>query len=235
MKFVLCEDEETSLKWMQKAIIKWGQAKKELVDLISYNSAEELLFKENEWIKADGLILDIELKAMNGMELAKKIRIRDEHIPILFATGYEQFVFEGYEVGAISYLMKPVNEEKLFRALDKMKEKSKENKEVFFTNAEEENTKLYLVDIMYIESEGHYVTIQDKKEHKEVRRSIGDLWKELKYKQFCMPHRSYLVNIAHINKITKKMIYLDNGIEIPIARGKWEEINKAYLEYYRGR
>lgn len=233
MKFVICEDERDFSDWMRQAVCRWGEQQGETVQIVSCASAEELLFKEEEWLEADGLLLDIELKQMNGMDLAKRIRQRDAHIPILFATGYEQFVFEGYEVGAVSYLMKPVKEEKLFAALDRMREQSAKKREVLLTNAGDENTKLYLADILAVESSGHYTILHTTAGQTETKRSIGSFAEELSGKTFCAPHRSFLVNIGHISKITKKSVFLDNGLEIPLARGKWEEINQAYLEYYR--
>ena len=100
MKFALCEDEKGPRELMEQELSRWVQEQGEQLHLLIYDSAEELLFKQEEWADADGLILDIELKAMNGMELARTIRKKDAYIPILFVTGYEQYVFEGYEVGA---------------------------------------------------------------------------------------------------------------------------------------
>lgn len=233
MKIVLCEDEETSRVQMTQMLKQWGSKNQEPVLLLSYCTAEELLFKEEEWTDADGVILDIELKEMNGMELARNIRKRDEHIPILFVTGYEQYVFEGYEVGAVSYLMKPAKPEKLFLALKRLQEQSRRRKEVLLTNAGDENTRIYQADILYIESDGHYSTIHAKSEIIETKRSISELRGELKEENFFMPHRSYLVNVPHVKKITKKLVVMDNGEELPIARGKWEAVNQAYLAYYR--
>ncbi len=233
MKFVICEDDPACWQFMKAMLIQWGQLRGETATVMTYFSAEELLFKQKEWSDADGLILDIELKGMNGMELAKKVREKDEHIPILFATAYEQYVFEGYEVGAVSYLMKPLQQEKLYLALDRMREQSRRNAEVLLTNAGDENAKVYLNEVMYIESYGHYTVIHTKEETVETRRSIGELQTALADKYFYMPHRSYLVNISRIRKITKQLIVMDNGKELPIARGKWEAVNKAYLYYYR--
>lgn len=233
MKFVMCEDEPTSWQFMKATLVKWGQLRGEPVMVMAYTSAEELLFKQKEWTDADGLILDIELKEMNGMELAKKVRETDEHIPILFATAYEQYVFEGYEVGAVSYLMKPLQQDKLYLVLDRMREQTRRNAEVLLTNSSDENAKVYLNEILYIESYGHYTVIHTKEAAIETKRSIGELQRALVDKYFYMPHRSYLVNVSRIRKITKQLIVMDNKEELPIARGKWEAVNQAYLNYYR--
>ncbi len=235
IKFVICEDEPSCLTWIQTAVTDWGVQRNETLQLFCYASAEELLFKSEEWLEADGLILDIELKQMNGMELARHIRQQDAHISILFATGYEQFVFEGYEVGAVSYLMKPIQPGKLYAALDRIRAESEKRQDVLLTNTGEENTRLYLDDIFAIESSGHYSLLHTRSGTIEARRSLGSFQEELAKKPFCSPHRSYLVHIGHISRILKKSLFLDNGMELPIARGKWEETNQAYLRYYRNR
>ncbi len=235
MKYALCEDEICARRLMEQELGRWAQEQKEQLCLLIYESAEELLFKQEEWEDADGLILDIELKAMNGMELARTIRKRDAYIPILFVTGYEQYVFEGYEVGAVSYLMKPVKSEKLYPALERMRRQALQKDKVLLTNAGDENTRIYQRDILYIESDGHYCVVHTGTETIPTRRSIGELREALEEKAFFMPHRSYLVHVLHICKITRKNILMDNGEELPIARGKWEAANQAYLTYYRQR
>lgn len=235
MKIVLCEDEETSRIKMEQVLRQWGNERRETVRLLSYESAEELLFKAEEWADSDGLILDVELKEMNGMELARNIRRKDEKIPILFVTGYERYVFEGYEVGAVSYLMKPVKPEKLFPALDRLLEQSLRRREVLLTNAGDENARIYLMDIFYIESDGHYSVIHTGKEAIVARRGINELREALPEGEFFMPHRSYLVHVPYVRKITRKQVVMEDGRELPIARGKWESVNQAYLAYYRKR
>ena len=114
MKVVVCEDELAQQQWMESALLEWQEMTGTKLELKLYGSGEELFFKKEEWVDADTIILDIELKEMNGMEIARAIRKVDERISIFFTTGYEKYVFEGYEVGAISYIMKPVDKKKLF-------------------------------------------------------------------------------------------------------------------------
>jgi DNA-binding LytR/AlgR family response regulator len=233
VKLSICDDEIVSYECLKKLVTSWAQERIEPIELQYYTSAEELLFKKEEWIDCDGLLLDIELKTMNGMQLAKEIRTFDASIPILFVTGYEQFVFEGYDVGAVSYLLKPVNEKKLRQALSRMLELGQKNKEMIFIEGKDSCEKVYLNEIIYIESDRHNSAVQTIKDKMIATQGINIFWDIVKDKGFCMPHRSYLVNISHISKITKQFISMVGGYEIPIARGKWEMVNQSYLEYYR--
>ena len=233
MKIVLCEDEPAQQQWMETALLEWQKISGTAVEILVYGSGEELFFKKEEWVDADTIILDVELKEMNGMEIAKSIRKIDKDVPLFFATGYEKYVFEGYEVGAISYIMKPIDKEKLFETLDKAKDMRGKNRPCLLVEQGDESKRVYVSDIAYIESDGHYCRIRTREGEISVREKISRLWEQVKGQSFIMCHRSYLVNMAYVSRITKKEVVLDDGSEIPLARGKWEEANQAFLAYYR--
>lgn len=233
MKIILCEDDKAQQQWMQEVLQEWHDKIGKSMKLLVYASAEELLFKQEEWSDAELMILDIELKEMNGMELAYKIRELDKKVPLLFATGYEKFVFEGYEVGAVSYMMKPIQKEKLFRTLDKVSLLQEKAGCVLIAGQEEDTVRIYAKDISYIESEGHYCRIVLRDKEIKIRGKISELQKQLPAEDFCLCHRSYLINVSCIKRITKKEVIMDDAASIPIARGKWEEVNSYFMAYYR--
>ena len=91
-----------------------------------FASAESFLFRYAEDKEWDILLLDIEMGAMDGVTMAKKVRAHNEAVQIVFITGYSDYIAEGYEVAALHYLMKPVNREKLMAVLDRALEKRKQ-------------------------------------------------------------------------------------------------------------
>jgi len=233
LKLIICDDEKTAREWAERTVTAWSEARKESLKLMTYPSAEAMLFDIENWSDADGLILDIEMGAMNGMALAKAIRLNDAHIPILFITGYEHFVFEGYDVGAVTYLLKPASESKLFTALDRVRTMSEKSKAVLLLEGKDAFEKVYLSDVIYLESHKHDTEVVTLKTQITINKGISQFESELSDRGFCMPHRSYLVNIERISKITKTAVLMDGGHEIPIARGKWAQVNQCYLDYYR--
>ena len=66
------------------------------------------------------------------------------------------------------------------------------------------------------------------------KKGISALEEEVSEKYFYRCHRSYLVNLSKISSISKREVILEGNVSIPIARGRWEELNKAYLNFYRG-
>ena len=110
MNIAICEDEPVHLKHICSLVQKWsgGQTSVSL-----FESAEELLFSYSPG-KFDVFLLDIQMSGENGISLAQKIRRCNDSASIIFITAVSDYVFEGYDVGAVQYLLKPVNENKLF-------------------------------------------------------------------------------------------------------------------------
>lgn len=90
-------------------------------------SAESFLFHYAEDKTYDILLLDIEMGKMDGVTMAREIRRDNQTVQIVFITGYSDYISEGYEVAALHYLMKPVNEQKLYAVLDRACEKFIQN------------------------------------------------------------------------------------------------------------
>ena len=120
MNIAYCEDEKIQLEYMEQLIKKWADEGNDTVTYFGYGSAKELLFEHPDSFPFDLLLLDIDMDGMDGMALAKEIRKKDQKLPIVFLTNRSEYVFEGYEVGALRYLLKPVEETKLFSLLDEI-------------------------------------------------------------------------------------------------------------------
>ncbi len=117
MRIAYCEDEAAQAELVCSMMESWGERRQEFVEVVLFESAEEFLFK-NEDFPYDAVFLDIAMRQMNGMELARTIRKKDKKLPIAFLTADKTFAIEGYEVRAVRYLTKPVTAEKLDSLLD---------------------------------------------------------------------------------------------------------------------
>lgn len=234
LRIVVCEDEAFQIQLLKKYIDEWANKKEIPVNVECYENAAAFLFQWEDKPAVDILLLDIEMPGnMNGMELAKTLRSQKDNVQIIFVTGVTDFVFEGYSVDAVSYIIKPVKKERLFEYLDKAYERC--TKEGRYIIVEEPGMvrKVPIRDICYIESIGHDTSICTLSGIFRCKNSMGDMEEVLKEEHFIRIHRSYLVNVERIQSITKKEVVADNGQAIPIARGKWEAVNMACLKFYR--
>ena len=113
LRIAICDDEteaRDALRFQLEKII--DENSEEIVyEFTSGVNAEKWLRKYPGQI--DLLFLDVEMSGMNGMETAERIRTFDENLLIVFVTGYQDYVFDGYRVGALDYVIKPVGLQRL--------------------------------------------------------------------------------------------------------------------------
>lgn len=227
----VCDDNPTDAAYISALAKNWARAGSRSITLSSCKSGEEFLFHYGEEA-FDILLLDIEMKEINGVELAKKIRLTNEYIQIIFITGYPDFVSEGYEVSALHYLMKPVREDKLFTVLDKACRNLARKGEYILFPADSGFIRMPKDEIMFVEAFAHFVRITAFSKTIEIRKSISEMEKLLG-DGFIRCHRSYIAGLRFIRSITKTAALLDSGQEIPISRNCYNEVNQAFIRYFK--
>ncbi|MDE6674218.1 MAG: LytTR family DNA-binding domain-containing protein, partial [Acetatifactor sp.] len=154
----IVEDEAAAQGYLRRLIEEWTKAAGHSLQLVTCASAEEFLFKYEEPDMLDIVFLDIMLGAMNGMELARNIRRRDKGLQIVFLTGVQDYVFEGYEIGAVRYLLKPVKRQELDLTLRYCCERMVHKKTEYFAfRYQGESLRIAFSDIMFVRVDGHYL------------------------------------------------------------------------------
>ena len=240
MRLAYCDDEEIQLEYMQRLAENWAKQAGVSLSYSAYRSAEELLFENAEGYPFDLLILDIDMQSMDGaqgmsgMELARKIRMKDTKIPILFLTNKREYVFEGYEVQALRYLLKPMTEEKLFPLLNEVCAAAKEDVQSLIVSADGEHCKIAVSDILCLEADGHYVKIHTVKRDYIIKRGFTELAGELT-EGFVSTHRSYLVHLLHVERVQRTECILSDGSSVPISRNSYKAVNEAFIRYWKDR
>ncbi|MGL4736751.1 MAG: LytR/AlgR family response regulator transcription factor [Cellulosilyticaceae bacterium] len=234
MKIAVCDDEKQQLQYLEKLIGEWAQSNKYLVNVQSFRSAESFLFEWEENKQFEIVLLDIEMGEQNGVELAKTIRQHDENVMIIFVTGLPEYIEEGYEVSALHYLLKPVNEDRLWRVLDKAVSRLQKVEKSLLLTVEGEAVKLLQKEIFAAEASAHSVCIYTEQETYELRKNISNLEAELDAEAFIRCHRSYIVGLRHIKRIGKTEILLDNEQSIPLSRRMYQGVHTAFIKYFRG-
>ena len=234
MRLAYCDDEEIQLEYMQRLAEQWAEQAGVSLTYYAYKSAEELLFENAEGYPFDLLILDIDMQGMDGMALARKIRERDAKIPILFLTNKREYVFEGYEVQALRYLLKPMSEEKLFPLLNEVYMAAREEVQSLIVSTEGEHYKIAVSDILYLEADGHYVRIHTVKRDYVVKKAFTEL-AEVLADGFVATHRSYLVHLLYVERVQRTECVLSDGSSIPVSRNSYKAVNEAFIKYWKDR
>ena len=232
----ICEDSRADAEYIQKIIKDWKEQRRYELLVEHFESAESFLFRYSEDKSWDILLLDIEMQGMDGVKLAKKIREVDETVQIVFITGFPDFVGEGYEVAALHYLMKPVHKEKLYTVLDRAAKALQHKdtaKKTIVVPTEEGLRRVAVQEIVYAESFAHNVRLTTKTESFMVRMSISCM-EEMLGEEYVRCHRSYLVGVKHIARLSKSEIVLDNGKTLPMSRSAVSAVQRAFVAYFAG-
>lgn len=182
----------------------------------------------------DLIFLDILMGGMDGMETARKCRELAFDKMLVFLSSSRRYVFDAYDVEAFHYLVKPVEEEKLKKVLRRAAEKEKQvSKDYIVVSKERQKRKLFLDSIRYFEIKGRQISVHEEHGIFSYYEQIGILEEQLKGKGFFRCHKSYLINLQHVEVYNRQEVILDNEERITIAKRRYEEFCREILSYMR--
>ena len=192
----------------------------------------------------DVLFLDISMPSINGFDFLRKFMKID--FEVIFVTAYEEYALRAFDFYAVDYLLKPIEPEKLKRAIERIKSKKESNNDfdkfenlfkTFSASMQKSNTLtiptlegyeiVELADLIYLKADGNYTELKMKNKKTLVSKTLSDFEKVLPNKDFQRIHNSYIVNIQEIRKYIKGdggVIILSNKEQLPVSR-----INKPRL------
>lgn len=232
----ICDDDRALLKDLDREVELWAKEGQLAYTVELFTTGDAFLFSWEKEKNIDILLLDIEMPGTDGMELAKRLRQKGERISIIFVTGNPDFALEGYDLEAVSYLVKPVKRDRLRAALNRAVSLSGRREALLVPVSAGEVEKVYVSDLCLMESMDHETMLFMRDGRNVVcKESLRQLEQELigKQESFFRPHRSYMINLGFVERITRKDVQMANGMLIPIARGKWGELSQAYMRYFR--
>lgn len=228
-KIAICDDEPAQIALLEAIVRRWAEDSCHACDIDTFSSAENFLFEHGDGALYDILLLDIEMKNLSGIDLAKVLRQKGCRGEIIFITSHFEFYGEGYEVDALHYLLKPIAADKLSAVLTKAAGRLTLAPPSVIFQADGETVKLWEADILYIEAFLHYIVIYTKTQEYKLKENLSFFADRLSA-DFYRPHRSYLISLKQVTRIGRTAVVLDDRIEIPLARGKYDDINRAFIE-----
>jgi len=232
IKIAVCDDEHKQTEYMKMLVSKWAEESNVKINVQMFESAESFKAVWSGGKAFDILLLDIEMGGQNGVELAREIRQSDASLAIIFITGFGDYIAQGYDVSALHYLMKPVKTDKLFQVLDKaMKNFENESEQMLTVNINREDIFIPFRDIIYIESSLHYIIMHTEKEQYKIKMPLTEIENKLS-SGFFKCTRSFIVGLRYVRRVSKSEVILTNGVSVPLSRGLYKDINKAYIKYF---
>lgn len=185
----------------------------------------------------DLIFLDILLPQLNGIEFLKTLKNSPR---IIFTTAYTQYALEGYEFDVVDYLLKPIRFDRFLKAVNKafpiqnskqvaepvLNINDKEKESFVYFRADRKMIKIFLKDILYIESMKDYIKIITSHGTVITKQSISSVEAMLPQKKFLRIHRSYIVSVIKIISFTHEIIETEKA-DIPIGKLYRNEVLKA--------
>lgn len=231
LTIAICDDEEYYRVHIKHILEKNLNSRRIRYQIELFSSGEDFL-GQNKDMKFDIVFLDIEMKKINGMEVAYKIRERNPDTEIVFATVMMEYALEGYRVNARRYLLKENLEQLIPECLSIILRAQDENlsdRQTFSFIGGERTIKVR--DVYYVESRLHKLCFVREEENLYIYAKLSQVETILEQYGFVRTHQSYLVNMKFIEKISNYLLYLSNGDRIPVVKSRYATVKDKFLRY----
>lgn len=232
MRILVCDDDKQfaeSLKARLLPIItptdRWAK-----VDCVFDPSQ----LTQEDLARYDIVFLDIDMEQMNGIALAKKLREARRDTVLIFVTNFVEYSLEGYEVQAFRYLLKKEIDDKLEKYVQQAVSAYRRERDMIRLNCEGEELDLFPQNLVYVETAPRRLVLHFTdmpRDTLRTRSTMAELSELLAAHGFLRVHKSYLVNMAHIQKLQSTAVFLTTGVELPVSAHNYSEIKKAYLQW----
>ena len=225
MRIAICDDEKKLRNSLRRVLETQLQLDGVDYEIQEYECGEDLLAKIEHNVP-DILFLDIEMNGMDGMETARELRRKYQDTVLIFVTAYPDFVFQGYEVHAFHYILKPYKEEKIREVLGKAVEETGLSQEKYYLVEQKAGTlRLPFGRVLYFKSEGR--TVEALLDNGDMEASaayeivkfygkLGEIEEEMP-SFFIRIHNRYLVNLKYVDKLEASSLEC-GGQSLPDSR-----------------
>lgn len=235
LQIAVCDDSSFMRGVTKKSLVKYSVQNNIEIQVEEYESGESLLEAERTGKKSHDLIIidyEFEEKGEDGIVIISELRKFRKDTKVIFLSSYPQVVFQSFEVEAFRFLVKPMEESKLFKAMDDFM--SSIAKDRVLTVRIGGETFFYQEGfITYIEGYGKSCIIYFSDERKEVivNETLMAVEERLSKDAFFRCHKSYLVNMAHVDAYNHTEVTLNNGATVLISRNKYKDFGATLAEY----
>jgi len=221
---IITDDEPIARKGLQGYIGK--------IDFLELKGVCENAIQLNNLLKqapVDLLFLDIEMPYVSGIEFLMNTSSPPK---VIFTTAYERYAIKGYELDVLDYLLKPISFDRFMKSANKAYDYFNANQEpttqYLFVKADSKLEKVNFSDILFVEAMENYVGIYLTGKKLITHSTLKALQEKLPVQDFLQPHKSYLINLNHINSIEGNMLHIGE-YQVPISKYLKEEVMERIL------
>ncbi len=230
IKIAIVEDEELYAKQLNEYLRQYERENGEAIEVTIYSDGDRIVDKYQS--QYDIILMDIEMKFMDGMSAAEEIRKIDTEVVIIFITNMTQYAIRGYAVDALDYVLKPVSyfalSQRLNRAIGRMR---KRESKMIMVNMKGGIVRLNIANIYYIESQGHTLILHTILGDYETSGTMKEMEGKLLDMNFCRGNKGYLINLQHVDGISDGCAIVKDE-RLILSRARKKEFMEALTKYW---
>ena len=228
MRILICDDEVRYIQPLRKCLEQY-MAEHNIPSEITETVAPQKILLSKEVY--DIAFLDIQMENVDGLTLAKELRQRNRKTALFFITNYEGYQDNAMDLQALRYFKKPFEPDRLIAGLDKALEYIDGAYVDVFLYSGGVQQRVLVDDILYLTLDGRKVAIQTAKSRFLVTGKLEEWIERFPHTFFRQPHKSFLVNLHHVERYAYSELQMSDGTRIPIAPKKQPEFRRTWFEY----
>lgn len=232
MKILICDDEQQYIDKLKNHIEKFMECRFINYEIDIANNPKSIAETKEVYQLA---FLDIQMDELDGISLAKLLKERNQKIVIFFITSYNDYQDEAMDLRAFRFFEKPFNADRLNSGLEKAMEYIDESYIDFYIYANNEQKKLLVDEVIYVERGNRQVTLVTTTGNYTTRETFDEWCRILQNSFFYKVHKSFLVNLHYVTSYKYSELILQNSIRIPIASKRQSDFHKFWFAYLRRR
>ncbi len=229
MRVAICDDEQIFRNELKNYIIQYKKNRRVQIDIYEFADGPSLFSSD---LSFDILFLDYQMPDLDGMETARKLRQTNSICSIVFVTSYPEFVFESFEINPYRFLKKPISQNQIENVLNSYITQCKRLAPII-VNTDDGQRVVETKDIIYLEGDGKYCTIRTNKDFFRSSKTLSGVYELLPQYCFIRVHKSYAVNLYHIQKLNSNEIFFTNGERAIIGRSKIADFKRIYISFIK--
>lgn len=232
MKTAVVDDDEKDLECIASHLARFFRENSTPYEIETFASPADFLAGYRP--DFDFIIFDIDMPQLNGIEAARLLREKDEHVLLMFVTNKPQYALDGYAVDAIDYVLKPVSYPDFHLKMQKVMRFFSQNVNPRLSVSTVDGIVcLNVSDIYYIESRLHYLTYHTGRGNYKTRGKLNEIEPRLTPYHFARASVSFLVNLKHLESMDGDAITVGGDI-LTVSRSKKASFLSAFTKYVGG-